>query len=555
MDTLQQDQNRSLAVSDTRRYDLLALGLTLFGLGVAVVFSLLSDGVYMDDDITHYLFAYDGWSDTHALLHRWARPGYNVPLAPVAYWTGFLGCRMFSALQTALTAWLAYCIARRLMGRGWIVALVPALLWMQPMVLRLATTTLTETPGMLYLTAGVWLYLRGNRILGCAAVSLLFITRDECLALAPLMGLAVLMDAYRGSGGSWKKAFLSRETRWAWACILALLWAPLAYVLAAVAVDLPLSASPLGLFARKYSSEYGSGAWYWYPLIWAEAVGVGLIVLGILGAMGLRGKGWLISTWVFGLLALQGVLFRFGLFASGGYSRFLVPVSGLLAVLAAAGMIHVLHAARENRPWRVLAVFALLGVWMMGIFLAFSWYVPWLVSLGGTAVAVLGMLAVVCLWHRPAWRGRLVLMTIVAALALVAVHLGIVARPLMLDNSPVHKQLSTAMNSLQQKGLLDAPMITQHTLIAWKLSNARKVGGNLEGLDAWRAAKPGTIFFWESHYCNKPHEPETTQALIDGLERLGTKIYEEDDSTIIGPVRIVLYVRGDRYEAASGVTE
>ena len=38
MDTLQQDQNRSLAVSGTRRYDLLALGLTLFGLGVAVVF-------------------------------------------------------------------------------------------------------------------------------------------------------------------------------------------------------------------------------------------------------------------------------------------------------------------------------------------------------------------------------------------------------------------------------------------------------------------------------------------------------------------------------------
>ena len=117
----------------------LAAVLTLAGLAAAIVLGLLSEGVYHDDDITHYHFALDGWTDARAMLHWWGRPGYNLPTAVAAHFFGVTGCRIFSALQTAAVAWLAYCIARQIAGRGgdsgrW-AALAPLLVWAQPLVL------------------------------------------------------------------------------------------------------------------------------------------------------------------------------------------------------------------------------------------------------------------------------------------------------------------------------------------------------------------------------------------------------------------------------------
>ena len=103
----------------TRRpalYDALAWAFVFGGLALSVVLGLLSDGIYMNDDATHYFIARDGWTDPAALLHRWGRIGYTLPTSPVAYYFGFAGCRVLSAVQTGLIALLAWRTSRRLLG-------------------------------------------------------------------------------------------------------------------------------------------------------------------------------------------------------------------------------------------------------------------------------------------------------------------------------------------------------------------------------------------------------------------------------------------------------
>ena len=165
------------------RYDRLGWVFVLAGLAVSAVLGLLSDGIYMNDDATHYFIAKAGVGDPVAMLSRWGRVGYTLPTAPVAHWLGFDGCRLFSAIQTALLALLSWRTARRLIGPGFFAASAALLVWLQPLAFRLALTTLTETTGALYLMLAVFLYVRGNRLWACGAFSALFLTRDETLAM------------------------------------------------------------------------------------------------------------------------------------------------------------------------------------------------------------------------------------------------------------------------------------------------------------------------------------------------------------------------------------
>ncbi len=92
------------------------------------------------------------------------------------------------------------------------------------------------------------MYLRGNRIWGCGVLSLMFVARDETMALAPIVGVAVVLDALRAAGGSWRKVL---RTGWVWACAGATIWAPAAYWTAAWVMRVSSDASPLAVFSRE----------------------------------------------------------------------------------------------------------------------------------------------------------------------------------------------------------------------------------------------------------------------------------------------------------------
>ena len=238
------------------RRRVLALGLTLGGLAGALWLGAASDGFFQDDDITHYRFARGAWDDPVSRWHRWARPGYNLPTMVVAHFFGMSGCRAFSALLTAATALLAYGIARRLNLP--LAFLAPALVWAQPETMKLATTTLTETPAALYLALGVWLYLRGRRVLACAAFSPMFVTRYETMALAPVLLAALALDSRRRGGPGWGWML---KGAWAPAYLAALLWAPAGYAAAGrLNVVFREDKSPRDSFAQGNVS-----AFYWPP--------------------------------------------------------------------------------------------------------------------------------------------------------------------------------------------------------------------------------------------------------------------------------------------------
>ncbi len=514
--------------------DALAVGLMLVALVGALVVGALSDGVYMDDDITHYHFARDGWSNVNALLHRWARPGYNIPTALVAHFFGLPGTRVFSALQTGAIAWFAFAIARRLLGPGVYAALTVALVWIQPITFRLAGTTLTETTAGLYLTIGVWLYLRGNRIWGCGVLSLMFVARDETMALAPIVGVAVVLDALREAGGSWRKML---RTGWVWACAGATIWAPATYWTAAWVMRLSPDASPLTVFSRGYSAEYGKGVWYWFLAIWPEQASVGVLSLAVGGAIYLGRRAWFLSGWVCGLVVLHSVIFAWGMFASGGYSRFLVPISGLLGVLGAAGLRAVLC---EQRRDIVAVVFGCAGGWVLLASYTFGTFVPFQVTLipglilvaAGVLTAVVRRVGFVCWMSRAA---------AAVMLLLAAGHFASVTRPLRLSDSNMHRAIVGVLYEIKQSPHAGNAGLSLHVMLR-HLRPGTDAAPDLETAVAkWQTAAPGTLFFWESKYCVEPHKPHPTQYLKDELQRLGREV----SSVTCEDSKAVVYVRND----------
>ena len=306
-----------------------ALAFTFLGLLVSVWMALHSDGTYHDDDLTHMQIARAAWTYPAYLLDEWGRPGFTVLYAPAAR-LGWLATRVCSGLLTALTAWLAYLIAVRLRVR--LAAVVPALLWLAPLTFTLSYTTLTETPLALYFTLAGWLFLRGNHASSAAVISLAAVTRHEA-------GLFVLL---------WLVALLRRRRPWReWIWVA---WAPVLYhVLSSVLLDQwPL----LRFFDAHPTNEYGAGTLLTMLTRWPVAAGIGPLLLAWIGLPALlrRSGGALWAGAGLAYFGLHTVIYCFGLFASGGYERFLVPISPVVAVAAAEALSEAWLAWRGTTP-------------------------------------------------------------------------------------------------------------------------------------------------------------------------------------------------------------
>lgn len=519
------EQTIQAEATGRRRWSVVAAALTGLGLGVAVALAIVSEarnGFYHDDDVNHYLFAEDAWGDSEAMLHVWARPGYNLPTMLAVKVGGMLGCRLFSAAQTALVAWLAFAIARQLKVPGPFAAFAPLLVWIQPLVLLLSATTLTETPAAVYLALGVWMFLRGWRVGACAVVSLCFVTRYETMALAPLWGVFVLWEAYKAAGRCWLGAL---KQGWAWACIPALAWAPVAYGLAAWLAEIPMPHSPLNMLTRQYTQEYGSGPLWHFSQIWPMAASLGLLALAAVGAAVFvsRGRGGLVASLTYGLVALHSVLFWKGMFATGGYARFLVPLAGLVAVLGARS----LEALWQGRPrWAAPLGLAVGLGWIAGV----SAYLPWWVRQYLPVAAILvGFVALVGLVIDAAGARRALGRGVAAVLLGLAVAqtLGQV-RPMPLGYDGFHSAVAKAVRDVNRPPYAGREMITQHVIVRYLWGGGEAAFGNEVALDLWNQAEPGTLFFWENKYCYKPHEMASTHELYDAMWARGRRVYRCD---------------------------
>lgn len=320
---------------------------------LTVVLGLLSDGAYHDDDLTHFLMArWARWRPEY-LLHFWGRPGFTVPMAAVA-WIGdasfgWHAARVLSSVVTAVAALIAASLARKLgIRHAWLVVVA---CYLQPFNTLLAYTTLTENFAALYLVLAVATLCGGRPLLGSISFSLVLVTRHEAIVLLPIWAIAV-----------WTSG--ARRSRRLWA-VAASVWAPLLHNLL---FRLFLGEWPVRMFFMPHgSTEHAPGGLFSYVPQALLAVPPVLAALALIGIPTMLGRGrWLIPTLTAAYFLTHAAAKAMGVFASGGYARFMVAVAPLVAIMAAAGVGKMADAIRRRRNVSLLWLVHI-GVWLLGL--------------------------------------------------------------------------------------------------------------------------------------------------------------------------------------------
>ncbi len=466
------------------------------GFLLTVALGLWSDGVHHDDDLTHFLMARWAWWFPGYLLHPWGRPGYTIPAALVSWVggpaTGWHLARLLSAVVTAASALLAARLAERLnLRRPWLAA---AFCYLQPLNTLLAATTLTENFVAFYLIAALLLLYDGARPRWAAVLfSLTLVTRHETLVWWPIWAAAL---ATGGRGGATPGVRLQ--------AVLLSLWAPAAHHLF---FKLVYDRWPLAVLLRPHgSSEYPATGLLGYLPAALQAIPPAIFGLALVGGVVLARRRVYLPAALAGSFLLTHLLIKaLGVFASGGYARFMVAVAPLAAVLAAAGAEELRRRLRTLRPatglWLTLA-----GVWLLGL-LAFelerrAGRIPlpdgpllWLVrgvAAGLAAVLILAALAGRRGARSPAARPALVLLAAATLLhGLLLVH--------PLRRGPGAARAREAADWLRAAGLADGPLFAVNPWFAYDLDLVEDPRAH-KGPRLLATMPAGTVFIWDSTY-------------------------------------------------------
>jgi len=465
------------------------------GLLLTATFGLLSDGAHHDDDLTHFLMArWARWFPGY-LLHLWGRPGFTLPVSLVA-WIGSpaLGwhlARLLSAVVTAASALLAARLAKCLgLKHPWLAAVF---CYLQPLNTLLACTTLTENFAAFYLIAAVVLLHDGRLRQASLLFSLVLVSRHETLVWWPIWVVAL---AVGGRGRTTPGLRLQ--------AVLLSLWAPAAHNLL---FKLAYDRWPVAVFLQPHgSTEYPPTGLLGYLPAALQAIPPAIFGLAILGGVVLARRRVYLPAVLAGAFFLTHLLIKaLGVFASGGYGRFMVAVAPLAAVLAAAGAAELRARLRELRPatgcWLTLA-----GVWLLGL-LAFELERragriplpdgPLLLLVRGVAA---GMAAILLL-AAVAGRRRLGRATAGGALVLLAAATlaqgVLLVRPLRLGPGPA--RVREAADWLRAAGLADGPIFAVNPWFAYYLDLVENPRAH-KGPRLLASMPVGTVFVWDSTY-------------------------------------------------------
>ena len=329
----------------TRRQRLFFAVTFAAGLGWNLFVLLSSTGWSLDDELSHYLRSRGVWENPALIFDSWTRIGRNIfhflpahfGLTVTRIWT-----LAFAAVSVLITTSLAIKLGAR---RAW---LIPLTLWFQPWFVELSWGVLTQTPFLLCLVAGLWLLASQRWVLSGLCFGTLPLIRHEGLAL---LALWVFLLASR--------AIFSRSPKIPLLALAALTGA-LPLIASNVAAWIFLGEWPARIFLNSKPTDlYGHGAiWHFLPISFLPA-GPFTVILAVLALPGLL-RHWRI-TWPLlfypAYFALHSMIYWLGLFASGGYYHFLMPMAPCLAVAAVFGADACLDA--RNR-WLPLAGRALL---------------------------------------------------------------------------------------------------------------------------------------------------------------------------------------------------
>jgi len=305
-----------------------------------------STGFLLDDEITHFWRSHSVWQNPKLLFDAWTRPGRNllhVPAAPLGlFWT-----RLYTCVLLGVGVWLTTECARKVGVKSaqWI----PLLLLMQPWVVELGSCVLTQTPFLLVWITAIYFDLGKKPALAGFLFGYLPLVRHEGIALSACYAL-----------------YCTLRGRW-----LGLVTLPIPIV----TVDLAAHLAHQPLITRVYldikpTELYGSGPLWHFVVPTIHSAGYVISILAICSfrrVLQLYRQFPLFLTYP-AYFALHSLIYWKGLFASGGYVYFLMPMAPIVAISARFGIDKVL--ANWNLPGakRLFALSVLLIVvqaWML----------------------------------------------------------------------------------------------------------------------------------------------------------------------------------------------
>lgn len=279
------------------------------------------------DSVMHYYYARYAFHDPLLYLHHWAKPFFTLLASPFAQF-GFGGIKLFNGLAGLLSAWLAYCIAKKLgLKYSWL-AIIFVLF--APAYFVKLFSGYTEPLFGLMLIAAVYLVLLQRPIYASVLLSFLPFVRSEGLIIIMVFALYFIIN---------------RNFR----AILFLITGHVIYSF----VGFWAGKSLLWMFTEipyQVVSVYGNGSLTHYPTQLLLTLGVPLFVLFILGSclllvgMVFKKSGLVtansleVRLLIFGsflaYFLFHTISWGFGLFGSMGLSRVLTAIVPLVALVS-----------------------------------------------------------------------------------------------------------------------------------------------------------------------------------------------------------------------------
>lgn len=352
-----------------------ALGRTfwiLFALGIAwPIYRLFAAEAWiLDDELSHFLISRHVWNDFEGLLDLWSRPGRNLLHFGPAYF-GIEAARLWTVALAALAVWLTALEAKRLRLPN--VEYLPLFLCFQAWFPELSFPVLTQTPFMVVWIAGVFLAMRERWALSAICWGYLSLVRHEGIALSGLFGLWVFFGR-QGLGrvllqGRWRSigraaSFTAWVGFWTFFPIIVMnlcTWF--------IRKEIPF----LIYFESKPTEMYGSGSLFHFVPLILVGIGIPVALLAGLGCLPVRWMGWknLLYVTYPAYFVLHSVIFWRGMFASGGYYHFLMPMAPFIALLALRGFASIKRWVdqRDAGSWQWIPRTVLLVVLWFGLLL------------------------------------------------------------------------------------------------------------------------------------------------------------------------------------------
>ncbi|QQL45011.1 glycosyltransferase family 87 protein [Sulfuriroseicoccus oceanibius] len=312
----------SMSKNEWMLYWLIFAGGFLFSLWI----SLASKGFSLDDEITHYLFSHQAWGNPKQLLNEWTRPGRNLIHFPFALMP-LMAVRVVTLVLAAIVVWLATKLAAAFnLKHLW---LIPLFIWFEPWYVALSGAVLTQTPFALVALIGIYALITGRHGISGLCWGYLSLIRHEGIAFSLMFFVWFLLQ------GRWKG--------------VAGVVAPIAVF--NVATKIFAGHWPIAIFFDSKPTEiYGEGTLFHFVPTTLWFAGPIIVILALIGIPRMT-RDWK-AVWplvVYPLYWLMHTLIYWkGLFASGGYYHFLMPMAPGFAIAAAYGVKTLIELAGDR---------------------------------------------------------------------------------------------------------------------------------------------------------------------------------------------------------------